>query len=59
MSFRRARELSLAVFESAYLMHLMTVAGGDVAVAAGLASIPRGTLYRLLKKRRIEPSSFR
>lgn len=55
MSYRRAKALSLAVFERAYLTRLLRTCDGDVA----LASVPRGTFYRLLKKRDIVPSDYR
>ncbi len=53
------REQHSAVFERDYLKDLLRVQGGDVAGAAEHARLPRGTLYRLLKKHGINPSDFR
>jgi DNA-binding NtrC family response regulator len=54
---RRARQLGN--FEAEYLMNLMRSCAGDATQAAKEARLPRGTLYRLLKKHSISPSSYR
>ncbi|MBI2061956.1 MAG: sigma-54-dependent Fis family transcriptional regulator [Nitrospirae bacterium] len=55
-AFRNTR---LAAFEGDYLRELLTRHTGDVAMAAEEARLPRGTLYRLLKKHGLRPESFR
>jgi DNA-binding NtrC family response regulator len=54
---QRARQLGM--FEAEYLTDLMKSSGGDATQAAREARIPRGTLYRLLKKHGISPADFR
>lgn len=53
------REEHVAVFEKEYLSNLLRDHEGDVPTAAGDARIPRGTLYRLLKKHGLNASDFR
>ena len=53
------RAQRIAVFEREYLTGLLRASGGDVSDAAREAGIPRGTLYRLLKKHDLVPESFR
>ena len=53
------RAQRIAAFEREYLTGLLRASGGDVSDAAREAGIPRGTLYRLLKKHDLVPESFR
>jgi transcriptional regulator with PAS, ATPase and Fis domain len=53
------REQRLAVFEREYLTNLLQFHRGEVAQAAQEACIPRGTLYRLLKKHGLTAENFR
>ena len=57
--FFQLRERRLAAFEKEYLRNLLAGHGGDVSGAAREASLPRGTLYRLLKKHELNPNNFR
>lgn len=50
LSLREARERLLAAFERAYLERLLERANGNVAAAARLADVDRGTLFRMLKR---------
>lgn len=53
------RDRRLASFEKDYLKKLLTDSRGDVSGAAREAQLPRGTLYRLLKKHDLNPADFR
>jgi DNA-binding NtrC family response regulator len=53
------RECRLASFEKDYLRNLLGACRGDVTSAAREAQLPRGTLYRLLKKHELNPAEFR
>ena len=53
------REQHINSFERQYLIQILTTHGGDVSGAALEAELPRGTLYRLLKKHGINPADFR
>jgi DNA-binding NtrC family response regulator len=57
--FFTLRERRLAAFEKEYLKNLVLHSGGDIPAAAREAQLPRGTLYRLLKKHNLNPSEFR
>jgi len=57
--FFHLRAQRMTAFEKEYLVDLLTGCQGDVSKAAGEARLPRGTLYRLLKKHGIVPESFR
>jgi DNA-binding NtrC family response regulator len=57
--FFHIRERRLVVFEQEYFQALMRSCHGDVTAAAVEAKLPRGTLYRLLKKHDINPANFR
>ena len=57
--FFAMREERLAVFEQQFLAELLKRCRGDVQQAAREAQLPRGTLYRLLKKHALNPSDFR
>ncbi len=57
--FFQKRDLHVADFERRYFTDLLESHGGDVSHAAEEARIPRGTLYRLLKKNNIDPADFR
>jgi DNA-binding NtrC family response regulator len=57
--FFQLREQRLAAFEKDYLTHLLQLYQGDVSQAAREACIPRGTLYRLLKKHGLAAEDFR
>ena len=53
------REQCLNSFERQYLVQILTTCGGDVSSAALEGGLPRGTLYRLLKKHGLNPADFR
>jgi len=57
--FFAAREQQLARFERTYFETLLRAHGGDVTRAAQEAKLPRGTLYRLLKKQGLTPDDYR
>lgn len=57
--FFDVRDQRVATFEQQYLRNLMTLYQGEVTRAANEAQVPRGTLYRLLKKHDISPADFR
>ena len=53
------RDQHLAAFEADYLRDLLERHHGDVRTAAEEAKLPRGTLYRLMKKHGLDGASFR
>jgi DNA-binding NtrC family response regulator len=53
------RDEHVARFEEQYLADLLARHRGDVRTAALEAKLPRGTLYRLMKKHRLDVDSFR
>jgi DNA-binding NtrC family response regulator len=53
------RDQHLEKFERQYLSELLTRHHGDVTIAAREAKLPRGTLYRLMKKHGLDGGSFR
>lgn len=57
--FFARRSAEIENFESAYLTNLLRTTAGDATRAARSARVPRGTLYRLLKKHGINPASYR
>lgn len=57
--FFALREHRVTAFEQEYLTHLLRRYRGDVSKAAREANLPRGTLYRLLKKHDLNPTDFR
>lgn len=57
--FFALRDREVVKFEEKYLRDILTRHRGDVAKAAEDVRLPRGTLYRLLKKYGIRPESFR
>ncbi len=57
--FFQCREQHLVGFEKDYLKNLMNGCHGDASQAAREAQLPRGTLYRLLKKHKLNPADFR
>jgi transcriptional regulator with PAS, ATPase and Fis domain len=57
--FFAEREAQLNAFERQYLAELLRRHEGDVRTAAREAQIPRGTLYRLLKKHGLETTRYR
>ncbi len=57
--FFALRERQITAFEQGYLQALLERRSGDVSAAAAEARLPRGTLYRLLKKYRLNPADFR
>jgi len=57
--FFAAREQRLATFEREYLQTVLRERQGDVSAAAEDVKLPRGTLYRLLKKHGLNPADFR
>ncbi|MFQ5705019.1 MAG: sigma-54-dependent transcriptional regulator [Gemmatimonadales bacterium] len=58
-AFFELRSQHMAAFEREYLEGLLREHRGDVAEAAVQAQLPRGTLYRLIKKHHLSPSEFR
>ncbi|MBI5384525.1 MAG: sigma-54-dependent Fis family transcriptional regulator [Verrucomicrobia bacterium] len=58
-SFFAQRERRLGAFEKEYFRALLGTFKGDVAAAAREAELPRGTVYRLLKKHGVNPTEFR
>jgi transcriptional regulator of acetoin/glycerol metabolism len=57
--FFQVRAQRMAAFEKWYFNNLLKSCLGDVSRAARKAEIPRGTLYRLLKKHNLNPEDFR
>jgi len=57
--FFQLRERKLVAFEKEHLRNLLSACRGDVTAAAREAQLPRGTLYRLLKKHELNPADFR
>jgi DNA-binding NtrC family response regulator len=57
--FFPAREEHVAQFEQHYLRELLARHQGDVRAAAREAVLPRGTLYRLMKKHGLAGDEFR
>jgi DNA-binding NtrC family response regulator len=57
--FFELRDQHIADFEKQYFAELLEVHKGDVTKAAEQAKIPRGTMYRLLKKNNFDPADFR
>jgi DNA-binding NtrC family response regulator len=53
------RECRLNAFEKDYLKNLLDACHGDVTCAAREAQLPRGTLYRLMKKHELDAAEFR
>ncbi len=53
------RDEQVAQFEQEYLCDVLRRHEGDVNAAAADAQMPRGTLYRLLKKHGLNASDFR
>ncbi len=49
----------IAAFEKEYIVNLLQQHRGDVTEAARHAELPRGTLYRLIKKHDLSPVGFR
>lgn len=57
--FFKMRERRIEEFEKEYLTDLLSRYHGDITNASKEALMPRGTLYRLLKKFSISPNDFR
>ena len=57
--FFEMRERRLAAFDREYLRGLLRKYDGEVTRAAQESKLPRGTLYRLLKKYDLNPVEFR
>jgi two-component system response regulator HydG len=57
--FFAARDAHLNQFERQYFSELLARHHGDVRTAAQEAQIPRGTLYRLIKKHALDSASFK
>lgn len=53
------REERVVAFEKEYLRDLLRCHQGDVSTAAQDAQVPRGTLYRLLKKHGLNAADYR
>jgi transcriptional regulator with PAS, ATPase and Fis domain len=59
LGYFEIRDEHLGRFESQYLSELLARHHGDVRTAAIEAKLPRGTLYRLMKKHHLDGGSFR
>jgi transcriptional regulator with PAS, ATPase and Fis domain len=59
VGFFAEREAQLMKFERKYLSEILKRHEGDVRTAAAEARIPRGTLYRLMKKHGLDSADFR
>jgi DNA-binding NtrC family response regulator len=57
--FFAMRAQRVGAFEREYLKNLMQSCDGDISEAAKKARLPRGTLYRLMKKHSLSPEDFR
>ncbi len=57
--FFAKRAEHVARFEKQFLSDLLTRHGGDVSAAAREATLPRGTLYRLMKGHALDAATFR
>jgi two-component system response regulator GlrR len=57
--FFAVRQQQMSAFEREYLRDLLARCDGDVTRAAKAAKLPRGTLYRLLKKHSVNAADFR
>ena len=57
--FFQLRERRVTTFEKEYFCNLLQSCQGDISAAAREAQLPRGTLYRLLKKHELNPADFR
>ena len=57
--FFQLRAQRVIAFEKEYLSDLLDRCAGDVSQAAREARLPRGTLYRLLKKHDLNANAFR
>ena len=57
--FFEQRERRMVIFEKQYFRELLETSRGDVSSAARDARLPRGTLYRLLKKHGLDPDDYR
>ena len=55
----KMRDEHMAKFERDYMIELMKTHRGSVTEAIKVAKLPRGTLYRILKKFDIDPKDFR
>lgn len=58
-SYNQMREQTLERFERDFVQNLLSKHHGDVTAAAHAAGLPRGSLYRLLKKLTVDPAQFR
>lgn len=58
-SFFQRRAQRIEEFEREYLADLLRACAGDVTAAAKQAHLPRGTLYRLMKKHDMAAGDFR
>ncbi|MEE8146325.1 MAG: sigma-54 dependent transcriptional regulator [Longimicrobiales bacterium] len=58
-SFASLKEAYVGGFERDYLRRVMRTHDGDVTSAAATAELPRGTVYRLLKKHGLRARDFR
>ena len=57
--FFALRDQYMNAFERDFLEQALRADGGDVSAAAESVQIPRGTLYRLLKKHGLNPADYR
>jgi DNA-binding NtrC family response regulator len=58
-SFFEERSRCINEFETKYLEGLLSTCAGNVVQVAQLAGLPRGTLYRLLRRNNLDPKAFR
>jgi DNA-binding NtrC family response regulator len=58
-SYSQLREQMVERFERDFVQNLLSKHHGDVTAAAQAAGLPRGSLYRLLKKLTVDPAQFR
>ena len=57
--FFGARDLWLSHFEERYFRDLLEQTSGNVVEAARASGVPRATLYRYLRRHRLDPAQFR
>lgn len=57
--FFALRDQHVAAFEKEHFHDLLRQHGGDVSAAAAADRVPRGTMYRLLKKHGLDPNDYR
>lgn len=58
-TFIKTRDRKIGEFEKEYFQNLLIQTMGNVTRSAEMAGIPRNTLYRYLKKHRLNPNHFK